>query len=232
VEDVWPTWLGKRVTKQDGITVYGSPGAPSSVTSRRTVTYVARAKIVCKECNNMWMSDIETRASEYLKPILFGSLPLALEPNAQRRIAAWALLKTLTLPYCSTDSDQIPTEHYPAFYRSKMPWNQHRIFIAKYDGRQASGFRSILFDITRKDGARIVEKAKLYGFTFQIRALVIQMVGVTATSHIPVRLPAVFAPYVVPVWPTTASIAWPPERIFNEEQLPAFFAAFLAMQTD
>ena len=83
VEAVFSTWLGNRLPKGKAVTQLAvNPMAPSARTYPGTA-FRGRAKVVCKKCNNEWMSQIEEKASRLLKPMLFGSLPIGLDSGAQ-----------------------------------------------------------------------------------------------------------------------------------------------------
>ena len=68
-EDAWPLWLLKRV---------GANGRGESVVERgrqeprswRVARAGVRVRLVCGECNNGWMSDLETRVKPVIEPLL------------------------------------------------------------------------------------------------------------------------------------------------------------------
>jgi hypothetical protein len=54
------------------------------------------AEIVCRRCNNEWMSAIDQAAAHALKPLIKGRTTVELDPAAQSAIAAWIFKSTLT----------------------------------------------------------------------------------------------------------------------------------------
>jgi hypothetical protein len=54
------------------------------------------AEIVCRRCNNEWMSAIDEAAAHALKPLIQGRTVVELDPAAQSAVAAWIFKSALT----------------------------------------------------------------------------------------------------------------------------------------
>ena len=53
------------------------------------------AKVVCKSCNNVWLSRIDNAAAAVLKPLIQGKTQVRLTAAAQRTAAAWLFKSAL-----------------------------------------------------------------------------------------------------------------------------------------
>lgn len=50
---------------------------------------ISTARVVCKPCNNGWMSRIDSAAAQVLKPLVQGKTSVDLANGAQRAVAGW-----------------------------------------------------------------------------------------------------------------------------------------------
>jgi len=175
------------------------------------------------------MSDIEHQASRYLKPMLFGSLSVAISPVAQTWLATWALLKSSLIPYVLPDPQYVPQGHYSEFHRLKKPWWQHAILLGRYSGTLPAGAHTYLFDVTGKDAKGLAVQGELYGITLHVHTLVVQTVGHSLPGGIQPKFASELAPFVVRVWPNgPRDIGWPPQTM-DDEVLGGFRRAFDSM---
>lgn len=58
---------------------------------------ILTARVVCKTCNNGWMSGIDRAAAEALKPLIQGRTKVTLTHGAQAAVAAWAFKSAVIL---------------------------------------------------------------------------------------------------------------------------------------
>jgi hypothetical protein len=140
VEDVFPLWLNKRLPRRNTrVMAVSAAGAPAlgPATTFKSIAYRAQAKVVCSPCNNRWMSGIEKRAGDCLKLLLFGTLAASLDNQSQLRLATWAMLKSLLVPYLQDDGGPprgrprrfrpapdpgiVPAAHYAEFHEKRQP---------------------------------------------------------------------------------------------------------------
>jgi hypothetical protein len=63
-------------------------------------------KVVCVDCNNQWLSDIQNRAKPVLIPLIKGERT-GLGHEAQRRVAAWCAMATMTAEFIDRDPNTI-----------------------------------------------------------------------------------------------------------------------------
>lgn len=241
IEDVFPLWLNRKLPRRNTrVTAVRAAGSPvlGPVTAFKSIAYRARAKVVCGSCNSIWMSGIEDRASACLKAMLFGTLAVSLDNQSQLRLATWAMLKALLVPYLQEDgppplgpsqpfrpaSDPgiVPAAHYAEFHDKREPWEKQVIYLALHDGTLASGLQTVKFELTTRDSVPFTPAAEAYGVTFHIDKLVVQVFGHSAPDGVHVQFPQEFSPYVVRVWPVGPNIVWPPPNIMDAQTLLGF----------
>jgi hypothetical protein len=56
---------------------------------------IATARILCRRCNNEWVSRIDNYAARALRPLIQGRTDVALDQNAQAAVAAWVFKSAL-----------------------------------------------------------------------------------------------------------------------------------------
>lgn len=56
---------------------------------------ISTAKVVCRRCNNEWMSSIDNEAATALKPLIQGQTDVSLNPDAQSAVSAWIFKSAL-----------------------------------------------------------------------------------------------------------------------------------------
>ena len=104
-EHLWPDWMGayfskhkRRIETSREFKRSRSPDSRLKTTqwTRDGGPHTKKLRVVCEDCNNTWMSGLETEAKKYLEPIVQGR-PLLLDTDAQRVISQWVALKVLTV---------------------------------------------------------------------------------------------------------------------------------------
>lgn len=99
-EHLWPNWIVRlfktRVPPRKGIyrlTQYHK-GVPIRTWSTNRIT--AEARVVCKSCNENWMSDLESHAKPFLIPLIQGLRPVSpFTADEACAIAAWLTLRSM-----------------------------------------------------------------------------------------------------------------------------------------
>jgi hypothetical protein len=232
VEDVIPKWMQAKLPRglpkgQGVMTIAGDEKVP--LTTHKSMPYNQRAKVVCRPCNNHWMSDIEDRASGHLKPMMFQDGDIVLDRAAQQKVATWGVLKTMLVPYLAPKPDRIVPDHYAEFRRIKEPLKIGQVvFLARHDGSQWPGFEAWSFVIEDKESSDALPEMKAYGVTFHVDNLVVQLIGFAFKTWIPrLHIPNMFLPYIKQVWPIQEdSIVWPPSVTMDSTTLLRFRSWF------
>jgi hypothetical protein len=89
-------------------------------------------RVVCKSCNNGWMSDLQTKAKPILIQFLEGQTP-ALTVVDQTAIAAWATMFSMVYEQADLEHAAIPQEERTYFQERFLPPKNWFIWMGIYD---------------------------------------------------------------------------------------------------
>jgi hypothetical protein len=95
-EDTWPSWLVEHVGPIP-VTVIGIADRP-----RRQTGIRRKKSLVCKLCNNGWMSRLEKRVQPFLVPLI-DRRGMWLDGEVQDAIARWAVKTVMVMEASSRD---------------------------------------------------------------------------------------------------------------------------------
>jgi len=240
-EDVFPRWLGAYLGRRPTYTVTGAGIGTTHWGGYRGLSMTARVKRVCKGCNNGWMSQLETAAAPILKPMLTETISVSLSGGATGSLsilAKWAMKTALMIQYAHR-SPAIPGMIYQEFHRTQLPPPQCWMFLARHMKRGIpNGANSIQWRVDGPPGPRgeVTHWGEMYGTTFSIANLVVQLIGYVptvtgASGTFQVDLPQASLPYVERLWPPSGSVAWPLQRpVLDDAGLLAFSRALTGMK--
>lgn len=169
---------------------------------------------VCSECNQHWMSDIETNSRDLVLPLVQGKSAVLGEVE-QRTLATWCFMKLISLEL-GRSAEQLPTYPppvYQGFYAFKHPPTGCLISI---------GFREMpeippSFVWWRSQAGEQavpgVGPVPSYRTILSIGHLVVDVIGVL---HAGAKLLTEQDERFVPIWPIESeTIEWPPVNRFN-----------------
>jgi hypothetical protein len=139
-EHVFGDWLRKYVRADANKhrlqhTIIGLPGTLTTrkITVRAGEPLLSTAKIVCKACNSGWLSRIQNEAKPFLIPLIQGKR-IVLGAAAQKAIAAWCAMVTITSDYLPRDpaATAISQAERDWFRDQKAPPDHWKIWIGVY----------------------------------------------------------------------------------------------------
>lgn len=195
----------------------------------------SKVKVVCVDCNNRWLSEIQNRAKPFLTPLIRGDRT-ALGPEAQQRAAAWCAMATMTAEFIDRDPKTI------AVPQSQRDWLMNngtvppgwRIWLADYQRHKWPAQWTHLTlpileakDIPAEDSTGYV-LPNTQVTTFVIGRLYVHVMSSVDPENINKwadMLPRT-APLLVPLFPPKESfVAWPPIGL-TDKQADAIASAF------
>jgi hypothetical protein len=127
-EDIIPFWLSREIGTNEphlNFTLHGPRDGPFTTRSPRVgeIT-VLKLKEVCVRCNGGWMSRLEVQARPIVTSMVH-SRTAALSVREQRKLAAWAQMKSIALDaYAAGNRGQsrlLPDHVAHTFFRSHQP---------------------------------------------------------------------------------------------------------------
>ena len=80
---------------------------------------ISTAKVVCRPCNNEWLSRIDEAAANALKPLIQGRTQVSLNPDAQTAVAAWIFKSALTFDALQSGEEGTMSPLRAAFTRER-----------------------------------------------------------------------------------------------------------------
>jgi hypothetical protein len=135
-EHLWGDWLRQHiprdsthnlhfVTERERPAQKGRLHGPGDPHSRRLL-------VVCNECNNGWMSALQTAAKPWLGPLARGDW-LPLEYDAQCALAAWATMFAMVVEFAHPPTVVIPQAERTGFKVTRATPPGWLIFLGRYD---------------------------------------------------------------------------------------------------
>jgi hypothetical protein len=130
----WPAWASALIGS-DGVnrieakyTVNFPSFRPQNVSTqeRPGPTKTKKLRVVCKNCNNEWMSGIEERAKPILTPLILGT-QATLNYAEQTVVAAWIALKVIIGDHSVPVDSAISQEARTSFHRDQSPLRGLRV---------------------------------------------------------------------------------------------------------
>jgi hypothetical protein len=224
-EHLWPAWASELLGKRKFINLRKEK-------SGKVITWEhdelnAKAKVVCRECNNGWMSDLENRMKVVAANMVLTLSPTALGDKEITTIAEFAFLKAVVGDYMH--------ENHPAFYSAEERYLFRRtlriprgvqIWLASTDGPHGV-FKSMGAEAPLNTPGRF----KLNVFTYGLGYLVIQVVGVKWMKKARNKYSSPplldggtdWATATIPIWPDCRTpVSWPPPLDLPHKSIDGF----------
>jgi hypothetical protein len=220
-EHVIPKWMSRLFPDTNWIQ-----------TDRSTKREKASAKYIrilsdsqCEECNNTWLSRIETAAQPVLTPLIFGN-SVVLTPMDQAVIRRWMFKTALTFDLHGLRSRNgcfFTQRERSAFMRTLTP-PSCSVFLGRFRGESTGLIQDDPFVVTidRSNGGtdtdRMVAQLPGYSVTFVIDQMILQVVYVRG---LPTSIPLVVRNWrealinVIPL----GEAAWPPRLSFRDDTI-------------
>ena len=222
-EHLWPKWMRKHVEGSSG-------GRSSRIRSRNAVKIVNRQDIPlngfdrevsgpCKRCNETWMGQLEEQVAPLLTPML-NNEEVTLRPLEQQAIARWATLKMLVAQEMHGETAPVvPLERFRQFFIDRRLPIGGQVWLGRYSGGgpwpTSYRFQSLYLTLNGEDGPGH-PNAYLLGFS-------IGHLAVVYWGHEIVNGPtpdiAPISEYLIPIWPATGQVQWPPPALMEADGL-------------
>jgi len=215
-EHVYGKWLRKLGYTGEGVREI-VPGDGSERIIQRGGPFSKTLKIVCRPCNNEWMSGMET-AAEPLLTAMFNACgsSLRLDETARLTLARWAF-KTIANISRINYSDPFPLVHRREFRHAGQPPQHAQVRIgaasipvqAMGENLAESRFEPRSMTVT---GAGHAASFPFYRGTFRLITVVFDIVGyVTDDYEMGISPDGNLKRALLPLWPSAhPSIWWPP----------------------
>jgi len=209
---------------------FATVGHEPEVREYRRPPWRVKVGAVCAECNNGWMSRLESEAKQYANEMLCGR-GRALHARGQEVLAMWATVKVLVAEFTvPVEQRRVPLEHYSLVHRAResfrLPTDTFEVHTAAYGGTSRPAFydrAAMWLDATNHATGRQHRFAAFTG-TFAVGQLALRVLGHTVPEPVHVGFRSHWAASVRRVLPCEGSFVWPPGRPLDEGGLDWFAA--------
>ena len=227
-EHIFPDWINRLITTADfeGIAFTIDRGEITEQrTHRATRAAGMKARIVCRACNNGWMSDLEADAEKLLTPLMLGS-QTTLTTEQQLFAAFWAVKTSMVGETIQYHDDRFSQEDRDIVREQQRPPLRARVSIAAYDmsepvaTRYSRGLGKVL-----RNGTPFID---FYSHTIQVLHLVFSVRGTDSLPSADNRsLETLAEPrYMeIPVFPPVEKCVWPPGLVMDERTIREYSGA-------
>lgn len=145
-EHIWPVWMHPLLPVHPGrhdrklFEFHPSTGKrESGPAGRQGDLRTVRIRAVCKNCNETWMSRLETAARPLLSPMALGQ-QVNLDTAAQEIVARWIALKIMVSEHSRGDMSLTTQEDRTLFKDEGLIPSYYRIYITSHMTSQSTGF--------------------------------------------------------------------------------------------
>jgi hypothetical protein len=230
-EHLWPDWVSNVVVIPGDVTHrqrFVTAGENPTIREYSRPPWRVKVGAVCAECNNGWMSRLESEAKRHAESILLGRAGTT-HRAAQMTLAMWATVKVLIAEYTVPPEMRfVPSEHYSLVYNARdtfeLPSESFEVHTAAYGGRLRPAFydrTGVWLDTTEKTTGQSHRFAAFIA-TFTIGRLALRTLGHTVPEAVHLGLRSHRAASVQRIHPYEGSFVWPPGPPLDEIGLDWF----------
>jgi hypothetical protein len=204
-EHVWSAWLHHLL-----------PSAPYHFRAgrqkpiRQGSAKTIKLRVVCRSCNNGWMSRLDENVKPILTPLVCGQA-LVIDSQSQAILAAWVAMKVMIIEFDEPSVVLSSQVHRTKLMNSLEVPDGWQIWLGHCQGlpwkqRLVRNSASWAFTDDAMDGAPIPNTKS---FSLGIGELFVQVL-ITAINGLYFTPPPDAARFLRPVWPHDADTRWPP----------------------
>ena len=228
-EHFWPNWVGPflKKHKENNFTseLYTGLGKnPMELKKKRAQPgnlFTKKMRVVCKSCNNGWMSRLEAEAKPILLSILEGK-SFRFDSSVQETLAKWIVMKVIVSEHSEEEKAVTPEADANEFFRTQKIPSYFRIFIGYHNSSSDSAYIRHSMTLAVSRSGPNPPLAGRYGNTQSISFLLGPLcVHVLASRIEGVDLGGFFTFTTLrQIWPReTNSFNWPVETVTTPEIL-------------
>jgi hypothetical protein len=238
-EHFWPKWAGQIVSNPQSKSyvseLHTSSGYPATPVhpplqrKRNGDLSTLKLRVVCRSCNNGWMSRAEQGAKPHLLALIAGTQS-KMGPDAQRAVAAWIAMKVIVAEHDQPETALTPLPDREALMREpSMPPDYFVIRIGIHTLATPAGYRrhsqTLVF---ASHDVRPAPKPDMLGMernvqtvTFTFAKLLVHVFAARSCGLAPEKMLS-FSELALPqLWPPRPEpFTWPPSRVVERREFP------------
>lgn len=223
-EHVFPQWL-RDLFPEDKVGpavarfIEGQPGdEPYNIIETGAIATI-EAGIVCQECNNVWMSNMETQTRPLIEPQALGQ-PTTLDMAEQVQLAAWAVKTSMACEMTLRRRDDLFSPADRRIVRiERRPPASVIVQAAAYTGSEGPLEYMKLAAAMRRNGAYVGD---LILHTLKIGCLILRISAFPSGDNVAMQRIAEPRDVQIPLFPPVRLCRWPPNIVLNDASLRLF----------
>jgi hypothetical protein len=227
-EHLWSAWIGKLFPNADAYQ-FRRTTAAGEESEWKLLRLDLKAHVVCKHCNETWMSDIEGTVKPLLPPMIRDGTPTLLRSEQSKPLAQFAFKSAIVASHIDRDKQPFFSERIRTSFRlSREIPRGVQMWIASFS---KDGFHHGIFSsyYVRPAFGPLVG-SEFNAFTHAAGHLVIQVLTPRwfqrqrRHESLPILAPnSAWRLAVARFWPNQgARIVWPPKLDLSDESLKRF----------
>lgn len=225
-EHVWPDWIvrifDKHVPRTKwAATLFNRPDGSTASWKNDSLTFTTR--VVCKQCNEGWMSDVETFCKSIVHPLLVTPHPGVIDVQDQCSFAIWASLRSMVFDSLAPERKRYYSQSERVAFCLSDPFDppaDTHIWITQFIGMAQARFKVFTEISAAKDNG-------LHICTFTINKLAAALVTSKGPERKVPKISSRSADTFLQIWPTDGTgIEWPPLNHLTDETLDTFMNGF------
>jgi hypothetical protein len=141
-EHVWSEWTHELIGKTLNVSHYEANYMTNPFVTRLARqmkrhghTATKKLRVVCGDCNNGWMSGLESMAKTFVTPLILGG-QVSLDVEVQNVVATWVALKALIIEHNTRENVVASQQDRDAFRVNKSIPSGMKIAIGRCDKRE------------------------------------------------------------------------------------------------
>lgn len=247
-EHVFGDWISRYFIEELGVDLKGVAemvDVDGQITQFPTTPFQQKVRIVCKPCNEGWMSKLENDVMEMLKLMMIGK-PVMLRSNAKKHLAFWCAKTALVLDHLHPQHRIVPEAHYRELFERKRALSNQVILVAyRSVPTEAAGqllgsalkqpvlnvqvpsesFASMAGEVQK----HAADGHQMYKITFAVGNFATLVFGHDFPMSVSVNSPRPIAKHI---WPINQRFEWSSDLSVDQiGGLPAFHASFAPNRT-
>jgi hypothetical protein len=179
-----------------------------------------RAKVVCENCNNNWISRIEDEHGKpVLTPLIEGDKVIPIDQTAARYIAIWAFKTAVVIDHAHKlfGKSYFTSEEKTTFRETRTMPNDSAVWVGMFQGHR----HRIKLETGQNSGHIAPDQPlTMYLFTCAIGCLVIQFGHARTSRPVGFEPEPGFESIMAPIWPDLhPNLTWPwPDKVTEDSQ--------------
>jgi len=179
-------------------------------------TTTTKLRVVCKHCNERWMSQMEVAARPFIEPMLLGR-PVTLRGSQIETVAAWITLKMMIYDGQDQREAVFTREETLRFKVDRQIPDFVRILVYKAKEPELRAYIARAFANVSNVLDSMAVKSNIQATVFVVGRLVVLFVA-NRVPTINFNEPSQFQ--AKRLWaPRNATVVWPPIRLINEDEV-------------